>query len=264
MSILNKNLVDVVSEIDKSKRIEALLNYTKSKIVQKLSENDFFLLKNKLCNFLKIFEKKWKNCKRMKNRFESLNHSWLNCVFDLPFLISDKPRVEKIKKLPKGRPKKSFSNLSARGMLYRTSKFSDLAENNYIVLLRCASLAANRQKKFKLAQDILYLIDNRKRTNLNLTKYQKVDPVEALAFLLKNEFSKAQYCDIKSKCKSAGVDLWPCYKVVASKKRECRPDGIVISDFTAQVPLQNLLNHTAKRLVESQCDELKELVVNKG
>lgn len=52
--------------------------------------------------------------------------------------------------------------------------------------------------------------------------------------------------------KSRNCDIYPSYQKVLEAKLKCRPDKVDISEKTAQVPLQNLLNHTAKRIILMQ------------
>lgn len=54
--------------------------------------------------------------------------------------------------------------------------------------------------------------------------------------------------------KSSGADIWPSYDVVRNVKALCRPEkeAISINENVAEVKLQNLLNHIAKRILEMQ------------
>ena len=74
-------------------------------------------------------------------------------------------------------------------------------------------------------------------------------PEEALAFLLQNNFTKEQYLNMKKACTESNANIWPNYNHVLSAKKFCRPTGIVFQELAAEVPKQNLLNHTANRIL---------------
>ena len=82
----------------------------------------------------------------------------------------------------------------------------------------------------------------------------KIAPEEGLAFLLNNNFSRGQYKAVRAKSKGDGADIWPSYQSVQNAKLECRPTEISVEDHFAVVPLQNLLDHTTRRIVKSNLD----------
>ena len=79
----------------------------------------------------------------------------------------------------------------------------------------------------------------------------KKSPEEALSFLLHNDLSKEQYCNMKQACTEGGVNLWPNYNKIVAAKSSCRPNGIIFQELAAEVSLQDLLNHTATRILEN-------------
>ena len=54
------------------------------------------------------------------------------------------------------------------------------------------------------------------------------------------------------------ADTWSSYNEICKAKLQLRPtkESIHINDFVAQVPLQVLLNHTAKRIIKMQEEEI--------
>ena len=62
-----------------------------------------------------------------------------------------------------------------------------------------------------------------------------------------------------------GSKLYPSYNHVQEEKKKCIPDsptrgeldGITAGDFNTSVDLQELLNHTAKRIIESVSLEIR-------
>lgn len=47
------------------------------------------------------------------------------------------------------------------------------------------------------------------------------------------------------------MDIYPSYDQIKIAKHKCYPDNIEVNEYSASVPLQELVNHTAKRLLES-------------
>ena len=43
---------------------------------------------------------------------------------------------------------------------------------------------------------------------------------------------------------------YPCYEYAAAFKLTCRPEGIVIQEKRAHVPLKNMFEHTIKRIFD--------------
>lgn len=54
---------------------------------------------------------------------------------------------------------------------------------------------------------------------------------------------------VQSKARNA--DIYPSYKSITEAKVECYPNNILVSDNEASVPLQYLLDHTSRRLMET-------------
>lgn len=74
---------------------------------------------------------------------------------------------------------------------------------------------------------------------------------EALALVLNLSLTKQQYCKLHIDAKSRNADIYPSYNFVREAKKECRPaDGIDISETSAKVSLQCLLDHTALRILQ--------------
>jgi hypothetical protein len=85
---------------------------------------------------------------------------------------------------------------------------------------------------------------------------QRVPPDEALAFLLHHNISKETYTDLKNMSAKFGANIWPSYSCILEAKKTCRPEGIILEEKQAHVPLQQLLNHTTKRILDQVCQML--------
>lgn len=70
-------------------------------------------------------------------------------------------------------------------------------------------------------------------------------PLEGLALLMEHDLYVSAYDGIRKKTKNT---LPPYNKILAAKK-DCRPSGIVASETAVEVPMQQLSNHTAARIL---------------
>ena len=74
---------------------------------------------------------------------------------------------------------------------------------------------------------------------------------KALALILDNSLSKSQYENIRLEAKKNRADIYPPYNEIRECKATCYPENICISEDEAMVPLESLLIHTVRRLIES-------------
>lgn len=74
---------------------------------------------------------------------------------------------------------------------------------------------------------------------------------QALSLLIEGKLTTSQYKLIRSQAKEMGSDLHPPYFRVFQAKKRYYPDAIEVTDHSAEVSLQSLLNHTASRLVQA-------------
>lgn len=56
---------------------------------------------------------------------------------------------------------------------------------------------------------------------------------------------------LKKGSKQRKADIYPSYNKIKESKIKCYPDNYEVNEYGASIPLQNLVNHTAKRLLES-------------
>ncbi|EAT45104.1 AAEL003578-PA [Aedes aegypti] len=73
---------------------------------------------------------------------------------------------------------------------------------------------------------------------------------DALGFICRNNFTRAQYQDIRVTTMKAGSNLYPSYNKIVTAKEKTYPNDISIKPSCAEVPLQSLVDHTIQRLVE--------------
>ena len=72
---------------------------------------------------------------------------------------------------------------------------------------------------------------------------------EALEFIFENNLSKQQYLNMRYGGKFRKCNMYPSYEEILQCKYKCRVQELSVSDTITKVPLQNLLDHTTKRIV---------------
>ena len=82
----------------------------------------------------------------------------------------------------------------------------------------------------------------------------KLTPQEALGLFVEGDFTRKQWELIPSRNKN----VYPCYSIIQQAKKECYPNKelIQVTETTAEIQLQPLLDHTTLRL----CKYVSEVV----
>ena len=84
-----------------------------------------------------------------------------------------------------------------------------------------------------------------------LKESEKITPFRALAFLLNQNLTSKQYNAVREISRVHGAAIWPSYKEIQNAKQQCRPADIEATDHSAFVPLQQLLDHTTRKILAS-------------
>lgn len=100
---------------------------------------------------------------------------------------------------------------------------------------------------------------NSKITNKGTEKYLSVN--RALALYIDLNLSTRKYKVLSSVINSVHKDCLPSYYAISNAKKSYRPDGIVASETFAEVPLQNILNITAKSLIHLNNITTKNIIL---
>ncbi|KAG8195709.1 hypothetical protein JTE90_002972 [Oedothorax gibbosus] len=81
-------------------------------------------------------------------------------------------------------------------------------------------------------------------------------PDEALSLIVDLSLGKDDYLNLREGAKVRGANIYPPYNVIANAKKLCYPPNITITETAAQIPLQDLLDLTVKRLSQVQSEIL--------
>jgi hypothetical protein len=75
---------------------------------------------------------------------------------------------------------------------------------------------------------------------------------EAISLLVEAQLSKQKYNTTRLQAKTKGCNIYPSYNKVRAAKESSYPDLIIVTEDECEVKLQQLLDHTAKRLLLAQ------------
>lgn len=197
-------------------------------------------LQNRISYICKKLADYWKKCNRTQSRFMEKHSAWLDVVeaCNLSRIRSSQHMqdVSEEEAQPStstaGRPLKDFSESSKRSQRRRLAKLSAVDDSAVNVLLRKSDRST----------------------------FSQANPDDILSLIVEAKLTKHQYLLVKSFVNSrTSSDLMPSYKKVLNAKKQCYPSEITVTESSAEVALQNLLDHTANRILESQKNVLENI-----
>jgi len=224
-----------------------------------LNDTSIKLLESEILNFSLALSKKWLKSCRNVNRFLKLNSEWLDTKFKLPLQVT-------LSTSTGGRPPKQFIECAERTKRLKIKTIIDnscitspqfihaakkkihmAGQRNVVKLLNETTASPNKVKQIKLA--------------INTSETSKpipFTPDEALAFFVQNKLTKQQYINIRLSAKERNADIYPSYDIIIEAKKKCYPDNCIISETCCEIKLQDLLNHTSKRIFKIQNININE------
>lgn len=134
------------------------------------------------------------------------------------------------------------------------------ASENTQLILSAAQLAAYRTGDSEMKKVLKTIVNDPENSAKKFhSKEVIIRPFtkeEALAFFINHRLSKEQYKSIRLELKEHGAELLPSYEKVFEAKKSAVPEGISISKSEASVPFQNLLDHSASRIIKVKESEI--------
>lgn len=208
-------------------------------------------IKKDLRNFKTQLRSKWLMYYKHKDRFMANEKHWLeqSCAF------------QKFPSLNTGRPTLEFEECSDQTKRRKTANLRSEISANILTFAAQMSLRAEGKNKEaevikKVSESPTYAKDCLDLT-LN-SKTKKLSPREALSMIIEAQLSRKQYEIVRN----FATDMFPSYKMIQVEKTLCYPNDVSISETTAEVPLQSLLDHTATRLLNSQINVFELRSIN--
>ncbi|BES91384.1 Hypothetical protein NTJ_04193 [Nesidiocoris tenuis] len=176
--------------------------------------------------FLPHFIKKKREVDSSKSKFYKRYAKWLEGEFTLDLGTSSVDSCSECD--VGGRPVKHFSECGKRAQYYKVNSLRECCSQELID----AAASSSREEE----------------------KRAVLDADSALALITQANLSKYQYETIRKTTKEKGYNIFPSYGKVLEAKTKCYPPNIEISEISAKVPLQSLLDHTVTRIFESRSD----------
>lgn len=81
------------------------------------------------------------------------------------------------------------------------------------------------------------------------------DANSALALIIQAKLSKYQYEIFRKATQDIGHNIFSNYRKIIEAKKKCYPDNIDVTEKMVKVSLQDLLDHTSKRIMETKTQE---------
>ncbi|KAF2893267.1 hypothetical protein ILUMI_12906, partial [Ignelater luminosus] len=142
-----------------------------------------------------------------------------------------------------GRPAKSAEELSfATQVTLRAQGLRTAAE----MVKRVSECSEN-------AQQLKKAITQSKKSPIKLTSDK------ALASFVQKKLTKNQYVAIHTETKTHNADIYPTYAELLLAKKRCYPENISVTEVSAEIVLQSLLDHTVRRIMITQKDVLQRV-----
>lgn len=100
------------------------------------------------------------------------------------------------------------------------------------------------------------------------SSYQPISQAEvfsadfALSIFTQAKLSRFQYEVIRAATKKVGHNIFPSYKKIQEAKKDCYPSDVNITESSAEILLQSLVDHTVKRILKTKQDEELDTLKN--
>ena len=199
---------------------------------------------------------------------DSKNQIWLNSVFETNDLVESSGNRECLinESAKRGRPTKEFNKSSSRTKRRLIASMSFNSKTKFVEkILLVAQTTAFNKSDFKLVK-LLIVVTKRQHESLLLytqltTLKEKMTSKEALAYFLDNKLSISVYENAQKEASCR----FPSYRAIVEIKNECSPTkiSIEVTETKAKVQLQDLMDHTSKRLVKLQEKEILKYLNNR-
>jgi len=222
-------------------------------------------LKSALSKLFYKMRTKWHYVHRIEEKFFAKYNEWLNA--SVAFLVpAVTPAVNKnIQQNKVGRPSSKFTSSSERTKRRKTEEIrSKFTLETLSYATQMSLRASGNLDASKVVKDVTSTSPSRAtkyRKAMKSTSETRLSGEAALLLLIEQKLSKSQYTGLRAMSLENNCNLYPPYKTILQTKRECYPLSmdITITEYSAEVKLQALLDHTVERILLVQNDVIKNL-----
>lgn len=262
MSVSRRELFDIWrQEHDITNKNAAVVTYVlhKFKLMEHKEDTTYQHVKAIIKNINSKFADMWKKCSRSLQVFITRHHEWLDDV--VVVIPTENPKGRR-----KGRPSKEFAEAGDQSKRHKVLPLLETYTTQELSFATSTSLRMSGNRDAALMVQTVTANSPKRATRIKkalsspksvATKYT---PEEALALYVDGRLTKHSYNLIRAGAKAHNADIYPAYNVIKQAKGACYPDkeSLSVSETVAEVKLQSLVDHTAKRLLVVQEDVLKQ------
>lgn len=216
------------------------------------------LLQEKIRKFCGKLNKKWQQCRRTNSRFVKANQLWLSEPFNFLVVGKENPMPPKSKSAPSSTQfRRPFERLCLRQKKRNTEYLKQYPEEhlNFAAKKNIKSVDARFIHDFieahpEHAQKVRKFCENL----ISPSEEGVISKEQALSVSVAADLTKNQYNVIRKYAKN-----FPSYYQLQKAKLDCYPvnNSLTFSESSAKVVLQELLDKTSERLVQSLSVKLK-------
>lgn len=235
--------------------------------VSTLPANIINKIKVRIRSFCQVIEQKWLKSGRYRKKFLIDNSSWLEGYWKLPNDLIQVLSNSKQKSV--GRPQKPFEACGSKAQRSKIKKILNSTSQNELFV--ATEIKLRQQGKRDSAPIVKELTVASPRRGTIIKKARMSDhqtPGEfsadqALALIVDANLSTHQYNLIRTHAKNKNNKLYPAYYKVKEAKKLCYPTEINITETSAEIQLQTLIDHTVLRLCKAQQEVLETFYSSK-
>lgn len=166
------------------------------------------------------------------------------------------------------RPYTDFTTASVSTKRRRTAELRSTTSTEELLFATGMSLRSSG------ANDAANVVDNLTSSPSRASKYRtgvklaekprqaEISSDIALSDVVEGKMTYHSYQVVRLRAKSCGLPLYPSYRHVLEAKKRTYPPNITISETSADVKLQSLLDHTSERILIVQKDVIEALHAN--
>lgn len=202
---------------------------------------------------------RWAKAQRKNDRFERENSAWLNADFKVS-LHSNRTATSLSISGERGRPSKSYENSSEKTKKRKNMELIQEYGLEHVSSSYIQGLRSMGEHDEASIISLLRSMGNEEKKNILQNILQKLDPIssctkeEALSLYIETDLSKTQYIYLRSFLANKNLRaVLPSYKTLSTAKNECYPppSSITVTNISAEVHLQELLDHTVARILKA-------------
>lgn len=234
------------------------MSYLQKKVQSALKVNVItYEIERSLVRLVSVYKTKLLQAHRNFSRCVNANKDW----FDTYITFAVATHTQKISGSLGGRPNKSFEECTERTKRRKTADVRKQLEPEELAF--AAQVEYRARGDIHSSKTIKQVAFAGPSSSVNVPKTHASLPSDkALSLLIEGQLSKFQYNTLRTSAMEMNCNLYPNYETVTEAKKRCYPEGIIYTETSAEVPLQNLMDHTVQRLFLSLTDVLQLLTTN--